>query len=231
MKKTLSIIVCIVLAFAFSSCTNSISKENSTESKTFSLDDLQFEGDYLIRSVYLSDKSNFIDEITIADNNFQGIGDFEDSVLKSIHIYEAEVIWNMDNNCFQLEKGYDIGDSGIVFNNTGLMYSSSMDTGEVCWLIENGDWKFEEFKVYNFCCTIEDEKFDSYFIYVLNDQKQSLVPITTNELEHKYVNCIIKDSGLHLAKFNGIENDGSEPDFDYDENELAHYVTVEDDSY
>lgn len=232
MKKVLLITICMVMIFVFSSCSSSVSKENSNESESVNINNLQFEGDYLIKSVELSEKNNFIDNITIADNNFQSINAFEESVLKSIHIYEAEVIWDMDNKCFRLDKGYDIGDSGIVFNNTNLMYGSSIDTGEKSWHIDKENWEFENLKIYNFCCSVDDKKFDSYFIYE-SEQKNKLLPITESQLEYSYVNCIIQDSSLYLAKFTGemTGNDASEPEFECYGDAIANFVMVEDDSY
>lgn len=53
----------MVMIFVFSSCSSSVSKENSNESESVNINNLQFEGDYLIKSVELSEKNNFIDNI------------------------------------------------------------------------------------------------------------------------------------------------------------------------
>lgn len=180
----------------------------------------------------MSDNDNFIENITLAKNNFENISDFVDSALSSVHIYEAEVIWDMNSQCFKLDKGYDIGDSKIAFNNTNLMYGSSMDTGEASWHIDNENWKFENFKVYNFCCSIGEEKFNSYFIYIENAGNSVLTPVTESQLEYSHVNCILKDSYLYLAKFTGVMtgNDASKPEFECYGDPIAYFAVVEDDS-
>lgn len=233
MKKVLLIFICVVLSVVFVSCSNSDSKKNLDSNPPFNASELQFEGDYLIESVELSDNDNFIENITLAKNNFDNISAFKEGALKSIDIFEAEVIWNMNNSTFELDKGYDIGENKIAFNNTNLMYSSSMDTGEVSWHIDNENWEFEVFKVYNFCCSIDDEKFNSYFVYTENEQNRSLIPITESQLEYSLVNCVLKDSSLYLANFTGVMlgNDADEPEFELYGDAIANYVVVEDRSY
>ena len=203
MKKAISICcLSLVLCFVFAAC----SSTDEVSEVSVDPDLIQYSGKYLVDSIESSDNET-IDKIVLSDNNLNELGLDQEELLNSFRIYEAQVIWDMNNQCFYLDKGYNIGQNNIAFANTILTLVKIIDTGEISYYLNDQDFKFEEFKVYNFCCRQEDKNFDSYFIYIPYEQG-IFKSIDVDELDYTYVNCVYDDYNLYLATFQGMTGEG-----------------------
>lgn len=205
MKKVIAVFFCLIIVFAFTAC----SSDNEETEASIDPELIQYSGEYLVDSITISDDGKSIDQIVLSANNLDDIGISQKDLLSNFRIYEAQVIWDINNQCFYLDKGYDIGEDNIAFANTELIYSSSMDTGEVDFTLLSQDFEFEEYGVYNFCCTYQDRKFDSYFVYIPYENG-SFQAIRVDDLEYSYVNCVYDDYDLYLAAFQGMTGDNDD---------------------
>ena len=197
MKKAFSIILLISILFAFSAC-----KKVQDNTSNFPVE-IEFSGNYLMNSIELSEDESIIKSISLSENNLSELKIKEKQVIGSLSIYEAEVIWDLNNKCFYLDKGYDIGQEKIAFSNTGLTLVQSLDTYDISFLINGDEWKFKDFKVYNFKCTYSSKEYDSYFLY----KQGNLYQITVDDLEYNQVNCVYENDCLYLATFVNIDSE------------------------
>lgn len=217
MKRVISICCfCLILCLVFVACSST--KEVQEVSVDPNL--IQYSGKYLVDSIESSDNET-IDKIVLSDNNLNELGLNQEELLNSFRIYEAQVIWDINNQCFYLGKGYDIGQNKIAFANTLLTLVKTIDTGEISYYLNDQNFKFEEFKVYNFCCRQEDRNFDSYFVYIPYEQG-IFKSIDVDDLDYTHVNCVYDDYNLYLATFQGMTGkDADKPSYSYSGDPIA----------
>ena len=198
MKKILLMLSASIL-FSFSACKTAKTDKSNTPVK------IAFTGNYLIEGIELFNDESGIKSVILSKNNLSELGIKEKEVIKSLSLYEAQVIWDMNNRNLCLDKGYNIGQENIAFSNPYLILNRSIDTGDISFSIMDSNWKFEDNKIYNFSCTYSNIEYDSYFRY----EEGKLLQVTVDDLEYNQVNCVYDDDSLYLASFLNMDSDGN----------------------
>lgn len=200
-KSLLIVLAVIILAVSLFFGARSVYLKHADEKEQKQIEDFresfEFEGDSLIRSAEYDPNSKELKNVIFAKNNLNEFDALDGkALLRSISIYEAQVIYDCDNDCFALDKGYDIGSKRLAFNHASVIAIENLDTGQI--LLQVNDFsedKLKNGKIYNIRCNAYEKSFDSYFRY----SNGKFISVTAKSVDMNDINCAWDDNKLYLA--------------------------------